>query len=161
MAPIPRTGTSKPAKDSKEDKMHSRIAFLALRQPLKEKKTDVWVTSVRCNGHITNDIKWYIEYTKFPTPRIINRHTSQPILAYGTGTILLPALRPEGRTHMEIQAVWFTPTALCNMLSMTQLKEQGLVYDWRISSFMSIKSKIIVNSAVSWNCLNTIKLDME
>ena len=39
MAPIPRTGTSKPAKDSKEE--HSRIAILALRQPLKEKKTDV------------------------------------------------------------------------------------------------------------------------
>ena len=62
-------------------------------------------------------------------PRIIKGLAPETTLAWGTGTVLLPAFRPEGRSELELQDVWFAPTAPCNMLSPNQLKELGAIYD--------------------------------
>jgi hypothetical protein len=158
MAPIPRTSTSKPAENSTED---SRIAFLTLRQPLKEKKTDVWVTSTACSGHIANDIKWFQDFIRFTTPRKVKGIGFKPALAWGSGTILLPALTPNGKSRGEVHDVWFTPTAPCNMLSLGRMEKDDIFYDGWTSSLMFKKSETIIASIESWNDLKIIKLDIE
>jgi len=64
-------------------------------------------------------MKWFIDYSECSTPRIIAGVSSEPAMAWGSGTILIPALRPEGRTHMELKDIWFAPEAPHNLLSVT------------------------------------------
>jgi hypothetical protein len=133
---------------------------MAFRQPLEEKK-DVWIADSGSDGHITNDMKWYTEYTEFPTPKMIKGHSSEPTLALGTGIVLLPALRPEGRSQLEIRDVWFAPTAPYSMLSLNRLEELGAAYDWRTSSLMCMESEVIIASVEPWNGIKVVRLDLE
>jgi hypothetical protein len=76
---------------------------MAFRQPLEEKR-DIWIADSGSDGHVTN-MKWFTDFKEFPTPRKINGHSSEPTLALGTGTVLLPALRPEEKSELEIRDV--------------------------------------------------------
>src|SRR2546421_1157661 len=154
MAPTSEAGTSAPAEDS-------RIAILTLLQPLKEKKTDIWILSTACNGHIANNIKWFQDFTKFMIPRKVKGISSKPIFAWGSGTVHLPALNPAGICQMKLQNVWFMPIASCNMLSMCQLEEHCAVYNGLTSSLTCMKTGLIIASIEIWNGSKTIKLDIE
>jgi len=76
---------------------------MALRSHIEEK--DTWIADSGCDKHVSNSIKWYTEFTEFPTPRKIGSHSTEPTLAWGTGTVILPALRPEGRSELELKDV--------------------------------------------------------
>ena len=118
---------------------------MALRSEAEEEK-DVWIADSGCDGHVTNNMKWYTDFVEFPTPRKIGGHSTEPTLAFGTGTIMLPALRPDGRTEMELRDVWFAPTSPYNMMSLNRLEELGVAYDWKTQSLMWTKSKWILAS---------------
>ena len=133
---------------------------MAFRQPLEEKK-DVWIADSGSDGYITNGMKWYTEYTEFPIPKMIKGYSSEPTLTLGTGTVLLPALRPEGRSQLEIRDVWFAPTAPYSMLSLNRLEELGAAYDWRTSSLMCMESEVIIASIEPWNGIKVVRLDLE
>jgi hypothetical protein len=139
--------------------MNWRTGNMALRDLIEER--DTWVADSGCNGHVTNNMKWFTDFTEFTTPRMIAGHSSEPTLAWGTGTVLLPALRPKGRSELELRDVWFAPTAPYSLLSLSQLKELGVAYDWRTSSLMWTKSEWVLASVEPWNGIETVKLNME
>jgi hypothetical protein len=101
---------------------------MAFRQPLKEKK-DIWITDSGFNSYITNNIKWYTKYTEFLILKIIKGYSSEPTLILGIRTVLLPTLRPKGRSRLEIRDVWFILTAPYSMLSLNRFKELGAAYN--------------------------------
>jgi hypothetical protein len=158
MAPIPRISTSKLAENLIED---LRIAFLTLRQPLKEKKIDVWVTSTACSSHITNNIKYFQDFIRFIIPRKVKGIGFKPALAWEFRIILLPALTPNGKSRGEVYDIWFTPTASCNMLSLGRIKKDDIFYNGWTSLLIFKKSETIIASIKSWNDLKIIKLDIE
>jgi hypothetical protein len=106
-------------------------------------------------------MKWFIDFLEFLIPRMIVGHSIEPTLAWGSGTVLLPVLRSEGRSRLELKDVWFTSTAPYSLLSMTELKNYGVTYDWRTSSLMCMDSEQIIASILSWNRIETVKLNME
>jgi len=63
-------------------------------------------------------MKWYIEYTEFLISRIIVGYSTEPTLTWGSGTVLLSALRPKGKSRLELKDVWFVLTAPYSMLSL-------------------------------------------
>src|SRR6266516_1469740 len=139
--------------------MKWRAGNMALQNLIDER--DTWIADSGCDGHVTNNLKWYTEYTEFSTPRMIRGHSSEPTLALGTGTVLLPALRPEGRSELEFRDVWFAPTAPYSMLSLNRLEELGAAYDWRTSSLMWTKSEWVLASIEPWNGIKVVKLNLE
>src|SRR2546421_873189 len=60
---------------------------------------------------------------------MIGGHSSEPTLVLGTETVLLPTLRPDGRSAFELRHVWFAPTAPYSHLSLNRLEELGIAYD--------------------------------
>jgi hypothetical protein len=139
--------------------MKWRTGNMALQNLIDER--DTWIADSGCDGHVTKNMKWYTEYTEFPTPRMIRGHSSEPTLAWGTGTVLLPALRPGGRSELELRDVWFAPTAPYNMSSLNRLEELGVAYDWRTSSLMWTKSEWILASIIPWNGIKAVQLNLE
>jgi hypothetical protein len=132
---------------------------MAVRNQIDER--DTWMVDSGCSGHITNNMKWYIDYIEFSMPRIIKGLAPETTLAWGTGTVLLPALRPEGRSELELQDVWFAPTAPCNMLSPNRLEELGAIHDQYTSSLTQVEPRVILASIVPWNGVKAVQLNME
>ena len=89
-------------------------------------------------------MKWFIDFQEFPTPRLIGGHSAEPSLAWGTGTVLLHALRPEGRSRMELKDVWFAPTAPYSLLSIVQLEKYGVTFNGLTSSLIERDSNLII-----------------
>ena len=127
---------------------------------MKEKK-DIWIANSGSNGHIMNNMKWFIDFKEFPTPKKISGHSSKPTLALGTGIVLLPALNPAGMCRMKIQDVWFAPTVPYSLLSLNRLEELGAAYDWRISLLIYMKTEKIIASIEPWNGIKVVKLNLE
>ena len=75
---------------------------MAIRDSTKEER-DIWVVNTGCNSLVTNNIKWYINFVEFTKSQQIGGHSSKPTLAYRTGTIVLLALRPGGRSKLELK----------------------------------------------------------
>ena len=75
-------------------------------------------------------MKWFIDFKEFPTPKKISGHSSKPILALGTGIVLLPALNPAGMYRMKIQDIWFVLTVPYSLLSLNQLQELCADESW-------------------------------
>ena len=85
-----------------EGLMKWRTGNMALQNLIDERHT--WIADSGCDGHVTKNMKWYTEYTEFPTPRMIRGHSSEPTLAWGTGTVLLPALTSKTWRKIRIGA---------------------------------------------------------
>ena len=51
-----------------EGLMSWRTGNMAFREPIEDDK-DIFVADSGCNGHVTNDMKWYIDFEEFTTPR--------------------------------------------------------------------------------------------
>jgi len=132
---------------------------MAVRNTMEER--DTWVADSGCDGHVTNNMKWYINFVEFTKPRKIGGHSSQPTLAWGTGTALLPALRPGGKSELELQDVWFAPTSPYSMLSLNKLEKDGVAYDWRTQSLMWTKSEWPLATVEVWNGIKVVQLDLE
>jgi len=126
-----------------------------------EEKKDIWIADSGSDGHITNNMKWFKDFKEFLIPKKISGHSTEPTLALGTGTVLLPALRPGGQCQMTIQDVWFAPTAPYSLLSLNRLEDYSTTYDWRTSSLICIKTEMIIASIEPWNSIKVVKLNLE
>jgi hypothetical protein len=51
-----------------EGLMSWRTGNMALRSEVEEEK-DVWIADSGCDGHVTNNMKWYTDFVEFPTRR--------------------------------------------------------------------------------------------
>ncbi len=65
-----------------EGLMKWRTGNTALRNLIDER--DTWIADLGCDGHVTNGMKWYTDYTEFATPRMIGGHSSEPTFAWGS-----------------------------------------------------------------------------
>src|SRR5437764_2185301 len=157
--PQQQDSADKPKATVSEGLLGWRTGNMAVRNQIDERNT--WMVDSGCSGHITNDMKWYIDYVEFSMPRIIKGLAPETTLAWGTGTVLLPALRPEGRSELELQDVWFAPTAPCNMLSPNRLEELGAIHDPYTSSLTQVEPRVILASIVPWNGVKAVQLNME
>jgi len=133
---------------------------MALRDDAVNEK-DVWIADTGCDGHITNDMKWYVDFVEFTEPRRIGRHSSEPTLAWGTGTAILPMMRPGGQSELELHDVWFVPSLPYNLLSLNQLEELGVAYDWKTQSLLWTKSEWVLATVEPLNGIKAVKLDTE
>ncbi len=122
---------------------------------------DTWVADSGANIHVTNNMKWFINFSEFSTPRMINGHSSESTLAWGSGTVLLPALNPAGLCPMKLQDVWFAPTAPYSLLSINQLQKYSATLNGLTSSITCMKTGLIIASIQSWNDIMTVKLNIE
>ena len=114
----PSAESSKESKDDSNGKskvsvseglMTWRTGNMALRNDAINER-DTWIADTGCDGPVANDMKWYVDFVEFAEPRRIGGHSSEPTLAWGTGTVMLPTLRPGGRSELELRDVWFAPS---------------------------------------------------
>ena len=70
-------------------------------------------------------------------------------------------MRPGGQSELELRDVWFAPSSPYNLLSLNQLEELGVAYDWKTQSLLWTKSEWVLATVEPWNGIKAVKLDTE
>jgi hypothetical protein len=82
------------------------------------------------SSHIFNDLKHFTTYSDLSLPLGIPSSNGGDTIATGTGTTTFTALTSTGKmTQFELVNALYSPSAPINMLSVGQLRDNGIVID--------------------------------
>jgi Pol polyprotein len=138
--------------------LHIRTGLMALdssdnlNQALNKHQLtkDSIIADSGASSHIFNNLKFFTTYSNLSLPLGISSSNGGDTIATGTGTIAFTALTSTGqRTDFELVNALYSPSAPVNMLSVGQLRDNGIIIDGYTDS-LSYKSNRQEIALLEW-----------
>lgn len=90
---------------------------------------DAWFLDSGASDHMSNKIKWFIDYEKFASPKMVRVGNGELIPAYGKGNINISAYNSKKWIDKHLTDVLYLPEIHLNLFSMSRTLEKGFTLE--------------------------------
>ncbi|GFQ75380.1 retrovirus-related Pol polyprotein from transposon TNT 1-94 [Trichonephila clavata] len=91
-------------------------------------ESEVWITDSGASAHMTKHKNYFVDFTKFVSPKPVYVGNSDAIVAYGHGTVNIEIKVNSKWEKHHLTEVWYVPDISKNLFSISQTLKRGFKF---------------------------------